>query len=75
MLMTAAHSCDRVLAEPPPEVQLTAFTDSGVEMQVEVSVLPGDREDAIFDLGAAIKRSFDAAGVPMPEVRMRQIAS
>ena len=66
ILMDAARSCERVLAEPPPEVQVTGFTDTGLDLQVEVSCRAEDREDAVFDLGAAIKRAFDTHNVAMP---------
>lgn len=57
-LMDAAASCSRVLPEPVPEVQIRRFGETCVDIQLEVSVLPGDREDVVFDVNRAVASHY-----------------
>ena len=62
--------CSRVLDEPVAEVQVTELTEAGVRVQLEVSVLPKDREDAVFEVAEAIKRAFEDADIRAPRQRL-----
>ncbi|MEM1268942.1 MAG: mechanosensitive ion channel domain-containing protein [Bacteroidota bacterium] len=69
LLFEAASASKRVLAEPAAEVQITDFTENGLRLQVEVTTLPGDREDVVFEVAGEIKRRLDAAGIRVPQRR------
>jgi len=53
MMEVATHS-GRALNEPPAEVQVTSMTENGLEMQLEVTVMPIDREDVVFEISDLI---------------------
>ncbi|MFT4603595.1 MAG: small conductance mechanosensitive channel [Rhodothermales bacterium] len=57
-LLEAALSCDRVLPEPVPEVQIVQFGAASVSLQLEVTVQAKDREDVVFDVNRAISGPY-----------------
>jgi small-conductance mechanosensitive channel len=76
ILVAAARTQPRVLADPPPKGLVTAFADSGI--QLEVGFWIGDPEEGSMqiksDLHLAIWKAFKAEGIEIPypqrEVRL-----
>jgi small conductance mechanosensitive channel len=65
-LFQAASECARVIPEPPPEVQIARFGEDGIELQLEVTVAPKDREDVIFDVNRALAAYYGQGGFRAP---------
>ncbi len=64
--MSVPRHCPRVIAEPPPEVQIIELAEAGVRAQVEVTTEAKDREDVMFEVSEVLKAGFDARAVRMP---------
>lgn len=68
VLVAAARSQPRVLAEPPPKGFVTAFADSGINLELGFWI--GDPEEGSLqiksDIHLAIWRAFKAAGIEIP---------
>ncbi|MBO6575634.1 MAG: mechanosensitive ion channel [Rhodothermales bacterium] len=75
-LMDAAAACSRVIPEPVPEVQISEFGENAIRLQLEVSVLPVDREDVIFDVNRALGSHYRAGGwAPRKLVQLHEAPS
>lgn len=76
LLEQVPAQCKRVLAEPPAEVQITDLSGDLVQLQLEVSVEPMQREDAGFEVAEKMKQALDEAGIRRPrralDVQMTQ---
>ncbi|MRR50126.1 MAG: mechanosensitive ion channel [Rhodocyclaceae bacterium] len=76
VLVAAASSHHRVLAEPAPRALVLAFADSGISMELGfwISDPEAGTGDVRSDVNLAIWRAFQAAGIEIPfpqrEVRM-----
>lgn len=76
VLVSAASSHPRVLAEPAPRALVLAFADSGINMELGfwISDPEAGTGDVRSDVNLAIWRAFQAAGIEIPfpqrEVRM-----
>ncbi len=78
ILIAAALSQPRVLAEPAPRGHVAAFGDSGVDFELRFWI--GDPENGLMqvksDINLAIWKAFKAAGIEIPfpqrEVRLLQ---
>jgi len=76
MLVEAARSQPRALADPPPKAFVMAFADSGINLELGFWV--GDPEEGVqqlrSDINLAIWRTFQAGGIEIPypqrEVRL-----
>ncbi len=66
ILNEAASSSERIIPEPPAEIQIRALDEVGVQLQLEVTVAAKDREDVVFDVSEFIKTKFDEAGIRIP---------
>lgn len=68
VLVAAAQSQPRVLAEPPPLGFVTAFADTGINLELGFWI--GDPEEGSLqiksDIHLAIWRDFKAAGIEIP---------
>ncbi|OYW46217.1 MAG: mechanosensitive ion channel protein MscS [Novosphingobium sp. 12-63-9] len=68
LLLEAAHSSPRVLADPPPGVLLTAFGPSAIEMLVSCWI--DDPEDGVLNVRSEVLKEawhlFRAQGVEIP---------
>jgi small-conductance mechanosensitive channel len=68
LLLEAAKTNPRVLAEPAPGTRLMAFGDSGIELELRVWIQ--DPESGLAsvrsDINLAIWRAFKAAGIVIP---------
>jgi len=76
VLVEAARSHARVLAEPPPRAFVLAFADSGINMELGlwISDPEAGTGDVRSEINLAIWRAFQAHGIEIPfpqrEVRM-----
>ena len=76
LLVEAARAQPRVLADPPPRAFITAFADSGIDLEVGFWI--ADPEEGSLpiksDIHLAIWRAFQQAGIAIPfpqrEVRL-----
>lgn len=77
MLAAAAQTQPRVLAEPPPKAFVTAFADSGINLELGLWI--ADPEAGTMqiksDIHLAIWRIFQAEGIeiPFPQREVRQL--
>ena len=76
ILVDAAREPARVLADPPPKGFITAFADSGINLEVGfwISDPEGGSMQIKSDIHLAIWKAFQAAGIEIPfpqrEVRL-----
>jgi len=78
ILVEAARTQPRVLADPPPKAFIVAFADSGINLELGFWI--GDPEEGSMqiksDIHLAIWKAFKAAGIEIPfpqrEVRLLQ---
>lgn len=76
IMIEAASGQSRILAEPPPKAFLTAFADSGINLEVAfwVSDPAEGTQQLRSDINLAIWHGFQAAGIEIPfpqrEVRL-----
>jgi len=77
VLVEAARSHARVLAEPPPRAFVLAFADSGINMELGlwISDPEAGTGDVRSEINLAIWRAFQAAGIeiPFPQREVRVI--
>jgi small-conductance mechanosensitive channel len=67
VLLEAARSEPAVLADPPPDVDLTGFGDSGLDFAVKVWIRePRRQRDIAADLNERIAIAFRRHGIEMP---------
>lgn len=68
LLVAAARAQPRVLADPPPKGFVTAFADSGIDLEIGFWI--GDPEEGSMqiksDIHLAIWQAFLAAGIEIP---------
>lgn len=80
MLMEIAHSSERVLAEPAPQVFVRTLGDNGIELEFGVWVDRADlgTTDIRSELNVKILRAFKGAGIeiagPRREIILRESA-
>lgn len=66
VLQSIVESDERVLADPPPNVRMTAHGDSSVDWIVRPWVKTEDYWGVYWDLTETIKRRFDEEGITIP---------
>lgn len=68
ILVEAARAQPRVLADPPPKAFVTAFADSGINLELGFWI--GDPEEGSLqvksDIHLAVWKAFQAAGIEIP---------
>ena len=78
LLVAAAGTQPRVLAEPPPKGFVVAFADSGIDLEVAFWIADPEEgsQQVRSDINLAIWQAFQAAGIQIPcpqrEVRLLQ---
>ncbi len=81
IMKDAAVAQGRVLADPPPVVNLTAFADNGIALELQIWLADPEMSQASLcsDINLAIWREFQRAGIEIPfpqrEVRMVSAAT
>lgn len=77
-LVTTIAAVDRVLAEPPPSVQLTTFAADGLELTLVfwIADMENGQGNVRSDVNLAVLRTLNAAGVeiPFPQRVLRTVA-
>ncbi len=66
VLYACAKKDERILADPEPQVMITAHNDSSIGIRLRVWVKSSDYWDVTFDTTEQVKRSFDQFGVEIP---------
>lgn len=68
LMLGCASASPRVLTDPPPNVRLTQFADSGIELQLRVWIADANNGFAPVrsDINLAIWRAFKQAGITIP---------
>ncbi len=68
IMVAAAQTQERVLADPPPAVLLTAFADSGINLELGVWLADSGKGTGQLrsDINLAIWREFKQAGISIP---------
>jgi len=68
LMMEAAKTSARVLADPPPAARLMAFGDNGIELQLRVWIQDPEAglANVRSDVNVAIWRLFKQAGIVIP---------
>jgi small-conductance mechanosensitive channel len=68
LMLECASASPRVLTDPPPNVRLIQFADSGIELQLRVWIADANNGFAPVrsDINLAIWRAFKQAGITIP---------
>lgn len=68
IMIDAAKGQDRVLADPPPKVFLTAFADSGMTLELDfwIDDPQAGTQELRSNINLSIWRGFQAAGITIP---------
>lgn len=68
ILMSCASASPRVLTDPPPMARLTAFSDSGINLELRVWICDPENGFANVksDINLAVWKKFKAAGITIP---------
>jgi small-conductance mechanosensitive channel len=68
ILVQAAQTQPRVLADPPPAALLTAFAESGLNLELGFWIKDPEQGTLAIrsDINLAIWRAFQAAGIGIP---------
>ncbi len=66
LMFDSVEQAKMLLKEPAPEVQILDIDEKGLKLQLEVTVEPKDREDALFELADIVKTALDREGIEMP---------
>ena len=77
ILVEAANSQSRILADPPPTALLLAFADSGITLELGFWIADPEQGTGLIrsEINLAIWRAFQAAGIgiPYPQRELRII--
>lgn len=75
LMLEAARSVDRVLANPPPAAWITAFTGNGVAYEIRIWI--EDPEEGLTNIRSEVlKRTwklFQENGITLPNTNMREV--
>jgi small conductance mechanosensitive channel len=64
---------DRVLENPPPQIGLASFADTGITIVAQIWTAPANVQAVQFDMNRAVKDAFDRKGITMSFVQRKAL--
>ncbi|MCC6913199.1 MAG: mechanosensitive ion channel [Rhodospirillaceae bacterium] len=64
---------ERVLENPPPQIGLASFADTGITIVAQIWAAPAHLQAVQFDLNRAVKDAFDKKGMTMSFVQRKAL--
>lgn len=64
---------ERVLENPPPQIGLASFADTGITVVAQIWTAPANVQAVQFDINRAVKDAFDKKGITMSFVQRKSL--